>query len=116
MVVIVEINANKKTYNNIKFNKSPLHLKQRLFEVKDGETITSETLKTAINKSSRNMADKNVSLEVCVYYENVGFRAGKIFNAGDNCSLYCEEYGTIEELGNIRAFEIYYLPRKPNAI
>ena len=35
----------KKTYGNIKFDKSTRHLKQRLFEVKDGETITSEYLK-----------------------------------------------------------------------
>ncbi len=87
-----------------------------MFEVKDRETITSGALKDAINKASRKMTDKNVSMSVCVYYENVGWRSGSVFNAGANCSLYCEEYGTTEELGNISAWEIYYLPRKPDII
>ena len=116
MVVIVEVKNNQKTYNQIKFSRSKMHLKQRLFEVKDGETITSDELKTAMNKASQNMPDKNMALEICVYYENVGFRSGKVFNAGTPCSLYCEEYGTTEDLGNIRAWELYYLPRKPNVV
>jgi hypothetical protein len=111
MVVIVEVGDNRKTYKNIKFAKSKMHLKQRLFEVKDGETITSAALKKSMNRASHTMPDKNMSLEICVYYENVGWRSGKIFNAGDNCSLYCEKYGTTEELGGIMAWEVYYLPR-----
>ena len=109
---IVEILDNNKTYNNIKIGKSKKHLKQRLFEVTDNKTITSEVLKNMINKASHNMTDKNVAMEICIYYEHVGWRSGKVFNAGDNCSLYCEEYGTTEDLGNIKAWEIYYLPRQ----
>jgi hypothetical protein len=116
MVVIVEVKNNSKTYNQIKFSRSKMHLKQRLFEVKDGETITSDELKTAMNKASQNMPDKNIALEICVYYENVGWRAGKVFNAGENASLYCEEYGTTEELGGVMAWEIYYLPKRPTVI
>ena len=112
MPVIVEVGANSKTYKNIKIAKSTRHLKQRLFEVKNGETITSDYLKNLINKASHNMTDQNVALEVCVYYEHVGFRSGKIFNAGEDCSLYCEQYGTTEDLGGIVAWEIFYLPRQ----
>ena len=111
MPVIVEVGANNKTYKNIKFAKSTRHLKQRLFEVKDG-TITSDYLKKLINKASHNMTDQNVALEVCVYYEHAGWRSGKIFNAGDDCSLYCEAYGTTENLGDVVAWEIFYLPRQ----
>ena len=115
-VVIVEIGANSKTYKNIKFAKSKMHLRQRLFEVKDGQTITSGALKDAINKASRKMPDKNVSMEVCVYYENVGWKSGSVFNAGSPCSLYCEKYGTTEDLGNVKAFEIYYMPKRAAVI
>ena len=66
MVVIVEIGANSKTYKNIKFAKSKMHLRQRLFEVKDGLTITSGALKDAINKASRKMPTKICQWK-CVY-------------------------------------------------
>ena len=113
---IVEIGDNRKTYQDIKFVKSKKHLKQRLFEVCDGQTITPEVLKRMINKFSHDMKEE-VSLQICCYYEHAGWRSAKVFNSGDDCTLYCSDYGVDEgELGGIRAWELYFLPRQPTVI
>ena len=115
MVRIVEVKSFEKNYNDVMiagFSKHK-HLKQKMYQVANNETIPIEKLSEIMNRASKSAPDKAYSIIVASYFENAGWRSGNISNLGGDISLYNQTYDDDENLGNIKAWIVYYLPRMP---
>ena len=115
---VYEVLDKSKTYNNIKSSQKTLQ--QRYFRTENQNGVEREDLKSFLRKSLlKSSKDKDKSISISCYFENLGWLSGGVFNVDspDDLSIYEEEYsGENTETGKILSFIIYYYPKKAKVI
>ena len=112
---VFEVMDKSKVYNNV-VGSNKKTIKQRYFRTETRDGVERQDLKEYLKKSLQNAKnDKDKSISICCYFENLGWVSGTVFNVDepDDINLYDVDYsGNDEDLGNILSFIIYYYPYK----
>lgn len=112
---VYEVLDKSKVYDNV-IGSNKKTMKQRYFRTETKDGVEREDLKQFLNKSLKNAKnDKDKSVSICCYFENMGWLSGAVFNVDepDDINLYDVDYGPDNnELGNILSFIVYYYPYK----
>ena len=115
---VYEVLDKSKSYDNIKSSQKTLQ--QRYFRAENQNGVEREDLKSFLRKSLlKSSKDKDKSISISCYFENLGWLSGGVFNVDspEDLNIFEEEYsGQDTETGNILSFIIYYYPKKAKVI
>jgi hypothetical protein len=101
---VYEVMDKSKVYDNV-IGSNKKTIKQRYFRTETKFGVEREELKQFLKRSLKNSKnDKDKSISICCYFENLGWVSGAVFNVDEpeDINLYDVDYnGNDEDLGNI---------------